>query len=260
MNRLLRIRASFVDWPTRRHSLAGELVCVVALYAIYEAARGVVVGNPAAAVDHARAIASLERSLDVFAEAHIQAAARFVPGLLGVLGVLYLTLHLAVTATYLVWLHRRRPTAYPVVRNALLIASGLALIGFLAFPTAPPRLAALGITDTISNGHVDLNHGLVSSLYNPYAAVPSMHLGYSAIVGASLYLHGGRPILRVAAFLYPALQLFVIVATGNHFFFDAASGALVAGLAALAAVRLTTHGVAPSRLRPARARLAPVAT
>jgi hypothetical protein len=87
-----------------------------------------------------------------------------------------------------------------------------------------------------------------------------MHLGYAAIVGASLYLHGGRPILRVAAFLYPALQLFVIVATGNHFFFDAASGALVAGLAALAAVRLTTHGVAPSRLRPARARLAPVAT
>src|SRR6476646_10294917 len=120
-------------------------------------------------------------------------------------------------------------------------------------------LAGIGIADTISNGHVDLNHGLVSSLYNPYAAVPSMHLGYAAIVGASLYLHGGRPILRVAAFLYPALQLFVIVATGNHFFFDAASGALVAGLAALAAVRLT-HGVAPSRLRPARARLAPVAT
>jgi PAP2 superfamily len=63
----------------------------------------------------------------------------------------------------------------------------------------------------------------------------------------------------VAAFVYPALQLFVIVATGNHFFFDAASGALVAGLAALAAVRLT-HGTAPTRVRPARTRFAPITT
>jgi hypothetical protein len=259
MERLRRIRTTFVDWPTRRHALAGELVCVLALYALYEAARGVVVGNPRVAVDHARAIASLERSLNVFAEVHVQSAARLVPGLVGLLGVLYLTLHLAVTGTYLLWLHRRRPAAYPVVRTTLLIASGLALIGFLAFPTAPPRLASLGIADTISHGHVDLNHGLVSSLYNPYAAVPSMHLGYAAIVGASLYLHGGRPILRVAAFLYPALQLLVIVATGNHFFFDAASGVLVAGLAALAAVSLT-RGAAPVRLRPARARLEPVTT
>jgi hypothetical protein len=257
VKRLSRIRTTFADWPTSRHSLAGELVCVLALYALYEAARGVVVGNQAVAVDHARAIASLERSLSVFAESHVQEAARFVPGLIGVLGILYLTLHLAVTGAYLLWLHRRRPAAYPVVRTTLLIASGLALIGFLAFPTAPPRLAALGIADTISNGHVDLNHGLVSSLYNPYAAVPSMHLGYAVIVGASLYLHGGRPILRTAAFLYPALQLFVIVATGNHFFFDAAAGVAVAGLAALTAVRLT-RGTAPARSRTIRSRLEPV--
>ena len=246
VKRLRPIGTTLVDWPTKRHSLVGELVVVLALYALYEATRGLVVGNPAVAVDHARRIASLERSLSVFAEAHVQAAARSVPGLIGVLGALYLTLHLAVTGLYLLWLHRRRPDAYPAVRNTLLVASGLALIGFLAFPTAPPRLAALGIADTISHGHVDLNHGLVSTLYNPYAAVPSMHIGYAAIVGASLYLHGGRPILRAAAFLYPALQLFVIVATGNHFFFDATAGVVVAGLAALAAASLT-RGMTPVR-------------
>jgi hypothetical protein len=57
-----------------------------------------------------------------------------------------------------------------------------------------------------------------------------MHIGYAVIVGVSLYLHGGHRSLRAAAFLYPALQLLVIVATGNHFFFDAASGAAVAAL------------------------------
>ena len=60
------------------------------------------------------------------------------------------------------------------------------MVGYVVFPTAPPRLSGVGIADTISGGHVDLNKGLVSSLYNPFAAVPSMHVGYALIVGASL--------------------------------------------------------------------------
>jgi hypothetical protein len=254
MRRLARGRAH-AGRAVERHSLAVELAGVLGLYALYEATRGLVVADRVPAVDHARAIASLERSLHVFDEVHVQHAAQAVPGLIWTLGALYLTLHLAVSGVYLLWLHRRRPAAYPVVRNALLLASGLALVGFVAFPTAPPRLAGLGIVDTISHGHVDLNHGLVSALYNPYAAVPSMHIGYAAIVGASLYLHGGRRFLRVAAFLYPALQLLVIVATGNHFFFDAATGAAVAAVSfpvALAASRRRRRRREALVLRPAQ--------
>ena len=95
-------------------------MAVVALYGLYETSRGLVVGGSATAVRHARAIASLERSLHVFGEAHVQHAAQAVPGLIGTLGVLYLTLHLAATGLYLLWLHRRRPAAFPVVRTALL--------------------------------------------------------------------------------------------------------------------------------------------
>jgi hypothetical protein len=253
MRQLDRARRAVLGWPADRHSLVAELAVVVALYALYEATRGLVVGDRAAAIDHARTIAGAERSLHLFGEAHVQAAAGAVPGLIGTLGTLYLTLHLTVTGLYLVWLHRRRPEAYPVVRNALLLASGLALVGFLAFPTAPPRLAALGIADTISHGRVDLNHGLVSALYNPYAAVPSMHIAYAAIVGASLYLYGGGRLARVLAFLYPMLQLLVIVATGNHFFFDAATGAAVAALALPIALRLPhVYGAARAGSRSAR--------
>ena len=237
------------SWLAARHSLAGELVAVVALYCVYETGRGLVAGDAGVAVRHADTVASIERSLHVFAEAHVQHAARAVPGLIGTLDVLYLTLHLGVTGLYLLWLHRRRPAVFPFVRTALLVASLLALIGFLTFPTAPPRLASLGIADTISQGDVDLNHGLVSALYNPYAAVPSMHLCYASIVGTSLFRLGGR--LRVVAFIYPSLQLFVIVATGNHFFFDAATGVLVAATS-LAFARAI--GGARSA-RPARARV-----
>jgi hypothetical protein len=168
----------------------------------------------------------------VFVEGHVQVAARALPGLIGTLGVLYLTLHLSVTGVYLLWLHRRRPDAFPFVRTTLLIASALALIGFLAFPTAPPRYAALGIADTISSGGVDMNHGLISSLYNPFAAVPSMHVCYAVIVGASLVRYGRRSAARAVGVAYPALVLFVVVATGNHFLVDAVAGAVVAVAAA----------------------------
>ena len=258
----LRSRGPLV-WIAERHSLGVEALGVLALYGLYEATRGLIVGDRASAVRHAHDVASLERSLHVFVEGRVQDAARGLPGLIGTLGTLYLTLHLTVTAAYLLWLHRRRPAAFPFVRTTLLLASALALIGYLAFPTAPPRDAALGISDTISSGKVDLNHGLISSLYNPFAAVPSMHVGYAVIIGASLILHGRRTSLRVLGLVYPVLVLFVVVATGNHFLVDAAAGAAVAAVgAALAYVAVYAAplllarggGCRAARLAPARDR------
>ena len=180
-------------WLSVRHRLRSEAAVVLGLYGFYELARGVVVGDTGDAVQHAHRVVALERWLHLLLEADVQHAARALPGLTRVLGAAYLTLHLAVTAGVLLWLHQRRPAAFAFVRTTLLFASAFALVGFLAYPTAPPRLAGIGIADTVSNGHIDLNKGLVSSLYNPYAAVPSMHVGYALIVGASLLLYGRAP-------------------------------------------------------------------
>jgi PAP2 superfamily len=244
------------SWLSVRHSLRGEAAAVLALYSFYELARGLVVGNTAEADRHAHRLVALERSLHLFLEANVQHAAQALPGLTSVLGTAYLTLHLTVTAGVLLWLHQRRPVAFPFVRTTLLLASGVSLIGFLVYPTAPPRLAGIGIADTVSNGHIDLNKGLVSSLYNPYAAVPSMHIGYALIVAASLLLYGRHPLVRALGALYPPFVLLVVVATGNHFFFDAAAGALVAVVAAATAAPLTRRA-APSRISELPARLEP---
>jgi hypothetical protein len=157
-------------WISERHSLRVETATVLGLYAVYETVRGLVAGDATAAVDRAHAIARLEQQMHLFAEPTLQAAAHRVPGLLAVLGAAYVTLHLTVSAAVLLWLHRRRAAVFPVVRTTLLIASGLSLVLFVLVPTAPPRLAGIGVRDTVSGGTVDLNHGLVSSLYNPYAA------------------------------------------------------------------------------------------
>jgi PAP2 superfamily len=229
----------FRVWLAERHSFPAEAATVLALYGIYELTRGFVVGDTTEARRHALEVAAIERWPHLLFEANVQHAARLIPGLEGVLGVAYLTLHLAVTVAVLLWLHQRRPAVFPLVRTALLVASGLALVGFIAFPTAPPRLAGIGVVDTVSNAHVDLNTGLVSSLYNPYAAVPSMHVGYALIVAASVFWYSRRALVRLLAPLYPPFVLLVVVATGNHFFFDAAAGALVAAIATTAATLLT---------------------
>jgi len=245
--------ARVTRWLAVRHSLRTELVLVLGLYALYEATRGLASGSRSLAIRHAEDVVSIERSLHLYVEASVQRSAGHVSGLVSTLGVAYLTLHLAVTGLLLIWLHRRRPAAYPFVRTTLLLASGLAVTGYLVFPTAPPRLSGLGIVDTVS-GHlpVNLDKGLVSGLYNPYAAVPSMHAGYALVVGAALLRQGRHLLTRLSGVAYPALVVLVIVATGNHFFFDALAGALVDILAAAIGVLLLRRAVAQPIVLPIR--------
>ena len=92
--------------------------------------------------------------------------------------------------------------------------------------------------------------------YNPFAAVPSLHFGYALLVGAAMALLAGRRSVRIAGAAHPVVMLFVIVATGNHFVFDAAAGAVVTVAGWLAARRLVDENrggpghAAPARRRP----------
>ena len=236
-------------WLSVPHPLRTEAAAVLTLYGLYEVARGLVVGDGAEAERHALRLAATERSLHLLLEVKLQSAVHVLPGLTGLLAAAYLTLHLTVTAAVLLWLHQRRPAAFPFVRTTLLLASGLSLIGFLAYPSAPPRLAGIGIVDTVSHGPIDLNHGFVSSLYNPYAAIPSMHIGYALVVAVTLLSHGRRSLVRVLGALYPPFVLLVIVATGNHFFLDAAAGAITVALAAASATVITRKPRTPQLAR-----------
>jgi len=120
-----------------------------------------------------------------------------------------------------------------------------------------------GIKENVANEIFDtlekfasINHdsGAVLSLSNPFAAVPSVHTCFSLIIGLScFFLVKWRP-LGIAWLFYPALIIFSIVATGNHFWLDAILGAGVAVIAFLIAraierVRPTLPESARRRLR-----------
>ena len=220
-----------------------EGATLVALYGVYELIRGGGSTTLAAARSHTDSIVSFERHLHVFGEQSLQHAAHAVPTLPSLLGVAYVVLHFVGTTAFIVWLYRQHRDRFAFVRNTLIASTAIGLSIYVLYPAAPPRLAGLGFVDTVTNGaHLNLSSNLLGSVYNPYAAVPSLHFGYSLIVGVSIAAYAQRRAVRIMGALYPGVMLIVIVATGNHFFFDAAAGAVVVGIGYVVARLLTGRG------------------
>jgi PAP2 superfamily len=219
-----------------------EVATIAALYGFYEVVRGQANATLAAARAHTDAIVSLEQNLHVYGEHATQRAVHALPGLPTLLGIAYIVLHFAGTGAALVWVHRRHRGAFPLVRNTLIVSTAVALAVYVLFPVAPPRLAGLGFVDTVSDGaHVNLSSDMLGSLYNPFAAVPSLHFGYALLVGVAIAKLASRRWVRAAGWAYPVVMLATIVGTGNHFFFDAAAGGIVVVAGYLVARAVTSR-------------------
>jgi membrane-associated phospholipid phosphatase len=126
-----------------------------------------------------------------------------------------------------------------------MIAMAIALVGYILFPTAPPRfLPEWGFSDSIANlTGVPATSAPVNALFNPYAAIPSMHVGFALLLGWPLARLARWRIVAAFWYLYPFVIAFVTIATANHFLSDAILGAVTAGISAWIARRL-------GRLRP----------
>jgi hypothetical protein len=124
-------------WLSVRHSLGLEAALVVALYGVYELARGLVVGDTKEADRHADQLVALERSLHLVVEGKVQHAADALPGLAGLLGVAYLTLHLAVTSRCQCATHCLPPKSWP--RSAARLNGQRGLGSTIGFPSSHMR-------------------------------------------------------------------------------------------------------------------------
>jgi hypothetical protein len=138
-----------------------------------------------------------------------------------------------VTFSVLAFIYLRRNHSFYFIRNMFLAAMALALVGYALYPTAPPRLMPeWGFTDTIALATgTRVDNEKVSALINLYAAVPSMHVCFSLMIGGSMFALTRRRWARVLWLCYPLLVTWVVVATGNHYLFDAVLGAVTAGIA-----------------------------
>ena len=213
----------------------------------YETVRGIAEGNSAVAFANARTIVDVEQGMGLFFERGLQEWVMDQRLLVDPANFMYVNSHFVITTGFLVWLYLRHNKHFYFVRNMFMVAMGLALVGYLAMPTAPPRfLPELGFVDTIAY-YADVRHdsAFVALFFNPYAAVPSMHVAFALMVAVPTFLLTRRKVVKGLWAIYPAVVTLVVIVTGNHWWLDAAAGALVALAAALVSAAVF------SRLRPA---------
>jgi hypothetical protein len=210
-----------------------EVLYVIAFYAVYTFIRNTGTGddNVLQAFHHAQGVIRVERFLGLYHEESIQELFLSQHWFIRLWNIYYGSFHFIVTIVALVWCFRRRPDRYPRWRNTLAAMTGLALIGFAFFPLMPPRLLphSYGFVDTLAHygGLWSFDSGTMKAVSNQYAAMPSLHFGWSSWCAFVLWpASEGRPWLKPILAAYPFLTLFAIIVTANHFWLDAAGGAL----------------------------------
>lgn len=215
-------------------------------YNAYQVVRGITDGGREVAFANAERVIDVERSLGSYFEAGFQKALiDHASVLVDFANFMYLNSHFVITTGFLAWLYLFRNDNFYFVRNMFMVSMGLALVGYLAYPTAPPRfLPEWGFTDTVASFVGEAAENSANVLYNPFAAVPSMHVAFALMIAIPAFMLVRNRVLKALWAVYPLVVTFVVMVTANHYWLDAALGALVAAMSAYAA----SFGFA--RLRP----------
>jgi hypothetical protein len=208
-----------------------ELTLIGLLYVAYSGVRLLADTQVAAAAARATELLHLERLLGLDVEGPLNQLVAQSTWVGVTMSYWYSSLHYVVTPAVLVWLFWRHRDAYPRVRNALILASAIALLGYLLVPMAPPRLMAHGYVDVLAqtaqygwwSDHASAPVGL-DGLTNEFAAMPSLHVGWAIWVAWAVAVRTGW-CGRLVAVAYAAGTTAVVIGTGNHWLLDAVAGA-----------------------------------
>jgi len=257
-----------------------EVIYIVIVYIGYSAVRNQFGSGAGATVDadpafhHARAIIQLERNLHLYFEQRLESWYLDLPfhGFIRFWNVYYGVFHFVVAAVALVVLYRKAPLRYRVWRNTLAFTTLLALVGFATFSLMPPRLLddpgtyggcpvyagteaaqradqagdppcdKYGYVDTVAEygGWASFGSDEMKAVSNQYAAMPSMHIGWSTWCAFVLAPIVRRRWLKALVIAYPIFTLFDIMVTANHYWIDGLGGLACLGIGFLLARVLTS--------------------
>jgi len=212
--------------PTREARLRWwrEALIVIAFLIPYDLIRAVASDDEAPALANARAVLTVERHLGLGVEAGLNGAVAGARWAEIATSFWYAGLHYLVTPIVLVLLYRYRPARYRPARTALMLATAVALIGYLAYPTAPPRMLPGYVDTLVATADVGWWPPHDSAGLNQLAAMPSMHVGWALWCGLVLAGLARRRWQQLAALAYPVVTTLVVVGTANHWVLDAVAG------------------------------------
>ena len=237
--------------PPGAREFLRELGIVAAAGLLYFLVRGAVRDRADEAFERARALLALEERLGIAWETAIHEAALSADWIVDLANIVYFWGHMPLLIALALWLWLRHRGVWRGLRAALLASALLGIACYVIWPTAPPRLMPeLGYVDTLAwRAAASYQAQEVGPFVNPYAALPSLHVGWALLAGAACWrvarsqAGARRALWLLGAALIPVSQTWAVVATANHWLLDAAAGAAVVALAALLAYTA-------ARLRP----------
>jgi hypothetical protein len=176
----------------------------------------------------------------VFVEPTIQSWAMSSHALIVIATYVYINAQTTILIALLLYLYIAHNRSYYFLRNMLFVGMAIGLIGYGLFPTAPPRFLPewgfIDILQQVTGGGA--NSTIANVFFNPYAAVPSMHVACAVMLGWTLSRLVRRRAAKVFWAMWPVFITFMTVITGNHFLIDAVLGLVVAAISFVAARRL----------------------
>jgi membrane-associated phospholipid phosphatase len=223
----------------RRVKDLGQVALCVAAVALYFGIRSLTEGKPEAAIRNAGRVLEVERTLSLDHEQVLQQAVIGSRALTLAFDRIYIYGHWPVIAVALVWLLARHRETFRRLRDAMFLSGLAGMVVFATFPVAPPRLAMLGLVDTIVGNSPAYRVLQPPAFTNQYAAMPSLHVGWNLLVGLAVWAATRRLWLRLLGLAMPAAMTVAVVLTANHYLLDVVAGAALASCAWLACRRVT---------------------
>ncbi|GGB25283.1 inositol phosphorylceramide synthase [Flexivirga endophytica] len=221
-----------------------EVVVLIVLDVVYEHLRNLVPTREAEALARGWDLFDFEQSIGLDIELTMNHFVMRHEWLAQIANYDYSFFHLPITGAVLIWLFWMHRRIYKTARTVLVFTTVLGLIGFWLFPMAPPRLLeGSGFTDTVVYFKTFGSWGspAVADHSNLYAAMPSLHCAWAMWVGLSVFFVARHKLIRIIGLSYGIWTVFVVMATANHFIFDAFAGYACLAVSVLAVWLLFGH-------------------
>jgi membrane-associated phospholipid phosphatase len=212
-----------------------QFVIWLGFYGAYQVVRGVADRDLTDAYRNGEWVVLEEKSLGTLFEPAVQRVVDTSSLLITLTSYTYWLSQFAIVGLTLLWVYFRHHERFAWFRNWIIGANLLGLVVYFLVPTAPPRMfPEWGFIDTLSK-YSSINHdsGLIASIANPYAAMPSLHAMDAFIVGIVMAGVSRSWLAKGLWFAWPVWVAFAVVSTGNHYWFDVVAGVLLAILVGL---------------------------
>lgn len=218
-----------------------QLAVVVLGVVVYFGVRGLTAGDPSTALDHARDIVGVEAQLGIDREQQVQDLILGHEWLTDAANWVYIWGHWPVIVVTMVWLAWHHRDGFLRLRDAMLISGALGMAIFVTFPVAPPRLARMGMVDTVTRSSEAYRILQPPAFVDQYAAMPSLHAGWDLLVGIAIVSAASSVALRAVGFVLPLLMGLAVVLTANHYILDVVAGVALALVGHAVALRLESR-------------------